>query len=131
MMSKVICTAVLILFMASWPAHAQRDAQGNWQLPDYGRTHGVVTEPGMPKCNMAVSEECRRLYGGSRRTAQAPARDYHGCLRAHAYGMVMRGDPRAVRAAETVRARGAVAAVGTEDFRAVHAAGLRACRGKR
>jgi hypothetical protein len=60
----VICVAVFMLFMAVRPAHAQFAVQtpGTWQLPNYGRNHGVVTGPGMPKCNPHVSEECRRLY---------------------------------------------------------------------
>jgi hypothetical protein len=60
----LLCAAVILIFMALRPAHAQQ-----WQLPNYGRDHGVVTEPGMPKCNMAVSEECRRLYGRTQKTA--------------------------------------------------------------
>jgi hypothetical protein len=35
---------------------------GQWQMNDIGRNHGVVTEPGMPKCNPWVSPECARLY---------------------------------------------------------------------
>jgi hypothetical protein len=32
-----------------------------------GRFHGVTTEPGMPTCNVQVSEECRRLMAERRR----------------------------------------------------------------
>jgi hypothetical protein len=68
-MIAVLAVAAALLFLALRPAHAQQ-----WQLPNYGRDHGVVTEPGMPKCNTAVSEECRRLYGrAQRRGGQAPA----------------------------------------------------------
>jgi hypothetical protein len=35
---------------------------GQLQMNDIGRNHGVVTEPGMPKCNPWVSPECARLY---------------------------------------------------------------------
>jgi hypothetical protein len=41
---------------------SQQLQPGQWQLPNYGRNHGVVGGPGMPKCNPHVSEECRRLY---------------------------------------------------------------------
>src|SRR5215831_8637477 len=37
-------------------------AQRVWSLPDRGRNHGVVSGPGMPKCNPWVSEECRRAF---------------------------------------------------------------------
>jgi hypothetical protein len=57
------CIAVFMLIMAVRPAHAQK----LWPLRDIGRGHGYVTEPGMPKCNLAVSEECRRLYGQIKR----------------------------------------------------------------
>src|SRR6516165_2078943 len=53
-----ICIVIFWVFMALRPASAQQ----TWQLPNYGRNHGVVSGPGMPKCNPWVSEECRRLY---------------------------------------------------------------------
>jgi len=62
--------------------------------------------------------------------AQALTQDYHDCLRAHARNMVVGGDPRALRAAYAIR-ENAYAGVRTEDFRAVHAAGVRACRRRR
>jgi hypothetical protein len=64
-MRKTIATfAVFFLIFAIRPAPAQVAVQtpGVWSLPNYGRSHGVVTGPGMPKCNPHVSEECRRLY---------------------------------------------------------------------
>jgi hypothetical protein len=80
--SLVVCVAIFMVFMALWPAHAQYFAspseggagrnhgvvgaavhtQKLWQLRDVGRPHGYVTEPGMPKCNPSISEECRRLF---------------------------------------------------------------------
>jgi hypothetical protein len=129
-MKYLAAVAVGALVVTAQPAAAQRQ----WALPDYGRTHGYVTEPGMPKCNVNASEECRRLYGGARQAQQQPARNYprsrfYDCLRDRAKSMVLRGDPRALRAAETVRARGN--AVGTPDFDAIHAENVRACRGRR
>jgi hypothetical protein len=119
---------IMLLFTVLSQAHAQP-----WQLPNYGRDHGVVTEPGMPKCNMAVSEECRRLYGRQHGAANvqrsSPRNRYLDCLHDRAKSMVLRGDPRALRAAETVRARGN--AVGTPDFDAIHAENVRACRGRK
>jgi hypothetical protein len=73
--SSVLCVAILMVFMALRPAQAQfavRQPPGQWVLPDYGRSHGYVTGPGMPKCNMAVSEECRRLYGQIKRSGKKP-----------------------------------------------------------
>ena len=62
----VICVAIFTLFMARRaPAQAQRQAvqsQQLWPIRDFGRNHGYVTSPGMPKCNPTVSEECRRLF---------------------------------------------------------------------
>jgi hypothetical protein len=56
---------IWLLLGLTW-AHAQtQPTQRVWALRDIGRSHGYVTEPGMPKCNLAVSEECRRLYGGT------------------------------------------------------------------
>jgi hypothetical protein len=126
----MLAPAFALLLISVALAHAQ-NRPGHWQLPDYGRSHGVVTEPEMPKCNMAVSEECRRLYGRSAANVQRSSSGsrYFDCLRDRAKSMVLRGDPRALRAAETVRARGN--AVGTPDFDAIHAENVRACRGRK
>jgi hypothetical protein len=65
-MKKLLLATTAFVFVAT-VAHGQPAGRpGLWQLPDYGRGHGYVTEPGMPKCNMAVSEECRRLYGNKK-----------------------------------------------------------------
>jgi hypothetical protein len=60
----------LMLFGTIIVARAQTSAaqkqavqtQRLWPIHDLGRNHGVVTGPGMPKCNPHASEECRRLY---------------------------------------------------------------------
>jgi hypothetical protein len=109
------CVAVSMLVMAAQPAPAQQ-----WQLPDYGRNHGVVGGPGMPKCNMAVSEECRRLYGGAKRPSRLTG--FNQCI--YNYVMNRRGDPRVDRlAAETTRRGGTVEAAntlrGTREYRSV------------
>jgi hypothetical protein len=61
----VICIVIFWVFMALRPASAQdarRLPDGTWQMQNYGRNHGVLSGPGMPKCNPHVSDECRRLY---------------------------------------------------------------------
>jgi hypothetical protein len=83
--------------MALRPAQAQP-----WQLPNYGRDHGVVTEPGMPKCNMAVSEECRRLYGRAQRSPQHTAR--YNCAYKRSVALIRARDPRQMRIAAKDRA---------------------------
>ena len=55
-LARLTVVAALV-FMALRPAHAQ-----TWQVREIGRNHGVVTGPGIPKCNPHVSDECRRLY---------------------------------------------------------------------
>jgi hypothetical protein len=37
-------------------------SQGQWQMNDIGRNHGILGGPGIPKCNPWVSPECARLY---------------------------------------------------------------------
>jgi hypothetical protein len=70
--STIVLPVILIattIFLAT-RAHAGPEADhrghwvapGQWQMNDIGRNHGVVTEPGMPKCNPWVSPECARLY---------------------------------------------------------------------
>jgi hypothetical protein len=49
-----------------------RAQQQTWALPNYGRNHGVVTGPGIPKCNPWVSAECRRLYPNLLKRVPAP-----------------------------------------------------------
>jgi hypothetical protein len=121
----LLCAAI---FMALRPAHAQQ-----WQLPNYGRDHGVVTEPGMPKCNMAVSEECRRLYGGSRARQAEPPRNYlrnahTDCIFDRTLAARRRGDPRAMRSVEATRTTGT--AIGTADFQSLLRENVRACKGR-
>jgi hypothetical protein len=58
---------IFMVFMAIGPRPAKaQDAgwrkDGTWQMQNYGRNHGILSGPGMPKCNVNVSEECRRLY---------------------------------------------------------------------
>jgi hypothetical protein len=53
-MHKVML-AVVVVALSAMTASAQQ----TWQLPVRGRNHGVVTGPGMPKCNPWVSDECR------------------------------------------------------------------------
>jgi hypothetical protein len=67
---KRLLLAALALGLLSSTALAgpEADHRGHWvgpnqwQMNDIGRNHGVVTEPGMPKCNPWVSPECARLY---------------------------------------------------------------------
>jgi hypothetical protein len=63
---RKVMFALAILAGVAGPASvavaAVQVAPGVWALPNYGRNHGVVTGPGMPKCNPWVSDECRRLY---------------------------------------------------------------------
>jgi hypothetical protein len=84
----------------------------------------------MPKCNMAVSEECRRLYGRQRGAANVQHNRYHDCIRERSRTLVLQGNPRAVRAAEAVRQRGG-AAVGDPNFDALVRDNTRACRGRK
>ena len=75
-MTKILVTAICVAaFMVPWPAHAQRLPDGTWQMQDYGRNHGVVSGPGMPKCNPQVSDECRRLYPSLMNKGPGPARN--------------------------------------------------------
>jgi len=63
-MIRLIIAAAFVL-AALRPASAQdarRLPDGTWQMQNYGRNHGVLSGPGMPKCNPHVSDECRRLY---------------------------------------------------------------------
>jgi hypothetical protein len=52
----LIATAALVLVVVCLPHSASTQAIGG-----IGRFHGVTSEPGMPTCNVQVSEECRRL----------------------------------------------------------------------
>jgi hypothetical protein len=134
-LSAVILIATLIvaaalLFMALRPAHAQ---SRQWALPDYGRSHGYVTEPGMPKCNMTASEECRRLYGGQVRRGEPP-RNYPrsrntDCVFDYALAARRRGDPRALQAVADTQRTGT--AIGTPSFQSLHQDAVRACRKRR
>jgi hypothetical protein len=51
----LLCAAVILL-VALWPAHADY-----FNLGIGGGTAVIHPGPGMPGCNPAVSEECRRL----------------------------------------------------------------------
>jgi hypothetical protein len=68
-MHKVML-AVVVVALSAMTASAQQ----RWQLPDRGRNHGVITGPGMPKCNPWVSDECRRLYPSLLKKVPAPSR---------------------------------------------------------
>jgi hypothetical protein len=47
------------------PEHRGRwVSPGQWQMNDLGRNHGIVSEPGMAKCNPWISPECARLHPG-------------------------------------------------------------------
>jgi hypothetical protein len=127
----VLLAAACILFAALRPVHAQQ-----WQLPNYGRDHGVVGGPGMPKCNPQVSEECRRLYGGQvrqRAVARSPAHDVRlNCARQYFLTQAAAGDPRAARMVAKHRAGADVASVvrNTADGRAMTASADRYCRAR-
>jgi hypothetical protein len=60
---RKVMFALAIWAGAIGPASAATQvAPGVWQMQNYGRNHGMITGPGMPKCNPWVSDECRRLY---------------------------------------------------------------------
>jgi hypothetical protein len=71
----LIATAALVLVVVCLPHSASTQAIGG-----IGRFHGVTSEPGMPTCNVQVSEECRRLmaerkaWQAARMRANAPRR---------------------------------------------------------
>jgi hypothetical protein len=74
----LLCTAMVLALTAS--ANAQ--AFGFVSDGGMGRNHGVTTEPGMPTCNVQVSEECRRLMAERKawlaeRKAWSAARTQH------------------------------------------------------
>ena len=72
-MKKLLITTAVVLTVATPTLAATRQADPNhptehwvapgvWQMGDVGRNHGVITSPGIPKCNPWVSPECARLH---------------------------------------------------------------------
>jgi hypothetical protein len=119
----LLCVAIFILFMGIRPAPAQQ-----WSISDIGRSHGYVTGPGMPKCNKAVSEECRRLYPDKQ--ARRPTRSGYDC--GYNYVTDRPHDARVVRLAEEIKRRGGgIEAVrslrDTPDYRSIHRDMTRSC----
>jgi hypothetical protein len=79
MMKATVMLAVWMLFLMAAIYHAEaQDARrlpdGTWQMQNYGRNHGVLSGPGIPKCNPHVSDECRRLYPSLMKKVPPPKR---------------------------------------------------------
>jgi hypothetical protein len=65
----IATAAILVAVCLPHSAFAQLIIGSNAGI---GRFHGATTEPGMPTCNLQVSEECRRLKElGDRNRARA------------------------------------------------------------
>jgi hypothetical protein len=54
--------ALVFVIPATVAIAAQQVAPGLWQMSNYGRNHGMITGPRIPKCNPWISPECRRLH---------------------------------------------------------------------
>ena len=76
---KLLLTGTIVL-LAATSANASPEAehrghwvsQGQWQMNDIGRNHGIVGGAGIPKCNPWVSPECARLHPGLFRKVPHP-----------------------------------------------------------
>jgi len=75
----VVCVIVFMAMGSFYRAQSQEvqgwRKDGTWQMQNYGRNHGVLSGPGLPKCNPWVSDECRRLYPSLLKNVSPPQRN--------------------------------------------------------
>jgi hypothetical protein len=122
-----ICIAIFTLFMAPRPAHAQRCPAGQDAflncLPLNHQGYRATNEISIRQQEYARSHSGRT---GAQRAARGRAdAPYLACIRNRTAALIRRGDPRALRSAETTRQRGS--AIGTPAFQSMLRENERAC----